>query len=116
MSNSSLRYLLRRIDGHQGVADAFGLNDRQLDLFKSLKPKPGPYAEFLLVDTHEARSQVLQYWPTPFDYWCDTSRPADVELRNQRLRASGKTLVEVIDDLAREFPNGAPTSAKTEAA
>ncbi|HET6343398.1 MAG TPA: hypothetical protein VFH51_00645 [Myxococcota bacterium] len=116
MSNSSLRYLLRRIDGHQGVAQAFGLSERQLELFRSLKPKPGPYAEFLLADTHEARTQVLQYWPTPFDYWCDTSRPADVEVRHARLKASGRALVEVIGELAREFPRGAPAGTASEAA
>jgi hypothetical protein len=111
LSNSSLRFLLRRNDGHAAVAQVFGLDDRQRQLFASLKAVPGPYAEMLLVDTLQARTHVLQYWPTPFDLWCDTSRPSDVAFREQHMAQSGQSWLQTVEHLSRHYPRGAPTSS-----
>ena len=47
------------------------------------------------------------YMPTPFDLWCDTSRPRDVHLRDQRVKESNLPIQQVIEQLAEEYPRGA---------
>lgn len=97
------------------AAEALNLTPRQRELFASLESEPGRYSDCLRIDTAQKRTHVFSYWPTPFDLWCDTSRPEDVELRAAEQKKTGKPFLEVVADLAARYPNGAPAKPKNTA-
>jgi len=109
LSNLGLLFLMRHQIDHAAVCALFNLHGRQRRMFEGLKMAPNVYAETLLVDLNKRRSQVLRYKPTPFDLWCDSSRPQDVELRRRFHASSGLGWDEVMSRLARRFPQGAPS-------
>jgi hypothetical protein len=108
LSNTSLIYLMKHVDKHRETCELFRLTSRQEDLFRSLKKVDGKFAEFLLVDRGTDRTHVLRYAPTPWDLWCDTSKPADVAFREQWQQTTGGTLTEAMAYLAKNHPHGAP--------
>jgi hypothetical protein len=108
VSCSSMLYLMRHIAGRAEVAKAFNLTPREQALFADLRFVGGEYAEALVRDANRGRSEVIRYAPTPFDLWCDTSRPADVQLRRDMLDQPGASLLNVIETLAAKYPHGTP--------
>ena len=73
-ANSSMVYLMRHAADHKRVADAFELSPRETALFQSLQFRGGHFAECLVKDVNQNKTEVLRYSPTPFDLWLDTSR------------------------------------------
>lgn len=110
MSNASLYFLLRANAEHDDAAQVFGLSERELELYKGLMFRPGEFAEFLYVDKHSNRSDVLRYCPTPYELWIDTSRAIDMELRSL-VFARLKDSAEALRYLADNYPSGATTAA-----
>ena len=111
MANVGLVYLMRHQDGHGPTAAHFRLNGAQQKLFAGLQLVPGRFGEALLLDALDGRTRVLRYSPTPFDLWCDTSRPEDVALRERVLHEVGLSLEQTIGALAEMCPGGAPATA-----
>lgn len=105
LSNTSTTFLLRHKDGHSKVADLLGLNEREQQLFRSLKSLKGHYSEFLWKgDTGAA---VARYAPTPFEYWINTTDPGDREIEARVLQELAGDRLAAIRRLASEYPNGA---------
>jgi hypothetical protein len=112
MANSSMLYLMRHVADHENVGKQFELTPREQHLFENLHFVGGSYAEALVKDKNRNLTEVVRYSPTAFDLWCDTSRPADVQKRRNLLKRPGATLLGVIEELARDCPNGAEKSEK----
>jgi hypothetical protein len=108
LPNTSLIYLMRHNARHTETCALFELTPRQQELFRSLEMVTNKYAEFLLVDRNRSRTHVLRYTPTPFDIWSDSSRTADVALRQTSQVTHQESLEDTIARLARLHPWGAP--------
>jgi hypothetical protein len=110
--NSAYFFLFRYTDKDAiaEIADIMGLSPRAERLFASLEKRDGQFSEFLFVDRHatdETRAAtIVRYAPTPFDYWLSTSDPRDVAERTERMQRSGRSLVDVVKELADEKPYG----------
>jgi len=106
MNNSIVRYLLRHEQGHDQVAEAFGLNDRELSLFRQLNMVKGQYSEILVHFGN--RHFVGRVRPTPLEYWIATTDGRDKELESElRARSPNASKAEILKALARNFPRGA---------
>lgn len=114
LSNTSNTFLLRHKDGHAKVAELLGLNEREQQLFRSLKSEKGHYSEFLWKgDTGAA---VARYAPTPFEYWVNTTDPVDRELEARVLQELAGDRLAAIRRLAAEYPHGAAAGLKARSA
>jgi hypothetical protein len=109
-ANAALVFLMRHASDHDRVAQAFDLTSRETELFRSLQFRGGHFAECLVKDVNQNRTEVLRYSPTPFDLWSDTSRGADIEWRKQYMHDHKCSLLEAVEALARSQPTGAPKS------
>lgn len=111
LSNSTSTFLLRHKDGHDAVAARVQLNERELELFKSLTTEKGRFAEFFYKS--ETGSAVLRNAPSPFDYWVNTTDGSDRALEAKTLADVGGDRIAALRLLARNYPNGAAARRKT---
>ncbi len=109
-ANASMVFLMRHASDHAHVADAFELSARETALFRSLQFRGGHFAECMVKDVNQNKTEILRYSPTSFDLWLDTSRGADVEFRRQYQAANRLTMLETIDKLSQRYPHGVPKS------
>jgi type IV secretory pathway VirB4 component len=111
LANSSSTFLLKHKDGHHAVAERVGLNDRELELFKTLVTQKGSFAEFFYKT--ENGSAVLRNSPSPMDYWVNTTDPRDRDLEARVLADCGGDRLAALRRLARDYPNGASSRRST---
>ena len=103
--NTTLYYLARHPPKRaKKAADRLGMADGERELFYSLQFEEGAFAEFLLRDTKANTSRVIQYFPTAFDLWCDTSAVSDVAMRKKAQKRWGLSLLKTITRLAAKGP------------
>lgn len=112
LQNVGLVYLMRHQADHRAAGALFGLHARAQAQFESLAFAPNAFAEALLLDTNAHRSHVLRYQPTPFDIWCDSSRPQELEMRHFLTAEGAMSLEQAIELLASHCPQGAPADAR----
>jgi type IV secretory pathway VirB4 component len=105
VQNSHTRYLLKHEMGHADVAEVFGLNDRELEVFRGLEKRHGEYSEILVCagKNHFLARVVL----TPLEYWIATTDPRDLAAIEEVHRAHpGASTLGVIETCAARWPRG----------
>ena len=114
LSNSETTFLLRHKDGHEKVAELLSLNERELHLFKSLTTVKGQYSEVFvqMARKGEKSSSVCRFSPSPFEYWVNTTDPADRALEQKVLAQVGGDRLSALRQLVRQYPNGAAGGAR----
>lgn len=111
LSNSSTAFLLRhKEDDVPRVAEVLGLNRREAALLGDLKRQKGKYSEVFV--KQEAGSAVLRYAPSPWEYWLNTTDPADRALEARALAAAGGDRFKALRSLVESHPNGAAVAPR----
>ncbi|MDA9101346.1 ATP-binding protein [Omnitrophica bacterium] len=104
VNNSPVKYMLRLKKGHEKLA-LFGLNDNEIQAAKELDVKPGFYSEVFI--KFDDRGVIAKVEPSPLEYWIATTDPSDLFQESKLRRAKpGIPDLEVLETLARRFPNG----------
>ncbi len=110
LANSALKFLLYHASGHQAVAEYFGLTPRATAAFTKLERSPGHFSDFLML--YGQRRSVVRLALHPLALWLLTTAPLDKQLiaaaraKNPKLQE-----FEVLQQLARHYPHGAPPPA-----
>lgn len=103
LNNTATKFIMLQRGDSEILRDTLKLNDQELRLVHSLGQKKGEFSEgFMIEGDHR---QVVRIYPSPFEYWLSTSDAEDNAHLN-RLRASGLSLVEAIEDAEKNYPNG----------
>lgn len=112
LSNTTNTFLLKhREDDIPIVTDLLGLNPREVELLKDLKREKGKYAEIFV--KQESGSALLRYSPSPWEYWLNTTDPADRELEDTARAAAGGDRLKALRALVASHPNGAAGASTT---
>jgi len=84
------------------VRRVFGLSDRAMAVWNSLGGVKGLYGEVMVWAVRDDRKEgdVLQLWPTPYDYWLFTSAQDEVALRKAMAERYGGDILRAVVDLA----------------
>lgn len=115
LSNSTTSFLLKhKEDDVPRAAEVLGLNAREAALLGDLKREKGKYAELFV--KQESGSAVLRYSPSPWEYWLNTTDPADRELENKILQSTDGDRLLALKRLVSSHPNGAAGSTRKESA
>jgi hypothetical protein len=111
VQNSHTRYLLKHEIGHAEVARVFGLNERELEVFRGLEKRHGEYSEVLVCAG--ARRTVARVVLTPLEYWMATTDPRDLAaLGALSRRLAGASQAEILEVCASRWPRGVAMSAE----
>ena len=105
LSNTATKFILLQRGDLEPIRQFLKLNEQEISLISSLRQSKGQFSE-AFVTINDAKTVVRAY-PTPSEYWLATSDAADNEqLSAERERNPGKTLLQVIDQLALTYPYG----------
>jgi conjugal transfer ATP-binding protein TraC len=111
LSNSTTAFLLKHNeDDVPRVAEVLGLNPREAALLADLKREKGKYSEVFV--KQEAGSAVLRYSPSPWEYWLNTTDPADRALEAKALEEAGGQRLQALHTLVTLHPHGAAGGAR----
>lgn len=114
LSNSTTSFLLKhKEDDVPKVAEILGLNARETALLRDLKREKGRYAELFV--KQEAGSAVLRYSPSPWEYWLNTTDPADRQLEADTRASVGGDRLQALRILVDSHPNGAAGAPRKDA-
>ena len=106
IENSSVK-IFCQLDGGVLADDLrlCGLNEKEMNIVKTLKVVKGHYAEYFLKFGKD--SAVIKNSPDPFEYWlcCKSSEDEEIERLVERLYPD-KPLKERLYILAEKYPNG----------
>jgi conjugal transfer ATP-binding protein TraC len=104
INNSPVKYVLRLKKSHDELP-LFGLNENEVKAAQELEVRPGRYSEVFI--KFDNQSAVARLAPSPLEYWMATSDPADLD-QETKMRVSHPqySRLEILEALAREFPNG----------
>lgn len=106
LSNSTTSFLLKhKEDDVPKVAEVLGLNSRETALLGDLKREKGVFSEVFV--KQEAGSAVLRYSPSPWEYWLNTTDPADRALEAEARRLANGDRLKALRSLVESHPNGA---------
>ena len=105
LSNSAVRYALPVREGYDLLSEHLKLNERELELIKTLRQEKGKFSEiFVQFGSHHT---ILRLSPSPLEYWTCTTHAPDVELEKElALRRGGAPRLEVLLELASKYPYG----------
>ena len=113
LSNSTTAFLLKhKEDDVPRVAEVLGLNPREAALLGDLRREKGKYSEVFV--KQESGSAVLRYSPSPWEYWLNTTDPADRVLEQQQLGVNGGDRFKTIAQLVESHPHGAAAGQRKE--
>lgn len=110
LSMAPVTFLLRHKDNHDLVAQKVALNERELELFKSLGGEKGRYSEFFYKS--DRGSAVVRNAPSPFDYWVNTTEARDRDLEAEILAECHGDRLAALRRLSVEYPNGSIAGRK----
>jgi conjugal transfer ATP-binding protein TraC len=103
MNNTATKFILLQRGDSEILRNALKLNRQELNLIFSLEQRKGEFAEgFMIEGDHR---QVIRIYPSPFEYWLSTSDASD-NFYIQELREKGLSLVQAIEEAAKNYPNG----------
>ena len=103
MNNTATKFILLQRGDSEILRNALKLNGQELNLIFSLEQRKGEFAEgFMIEGDHR---QVIRIYPSPFEYWLSTSDASD-NFYIQELRENGLSLVQAIEEAAKNYPNG----------
>ncbi|MGC8877065.1 helicase HerA domain-containing protein [Thermus sp.] len=91
---------LFRVQGEEAyVKEVFGLPDRAMAVWQSLGGVKGLYGEVMVWCVRDDRKEgdVLQLWPTPYDYWLFTSAQEEAAKRKALAERYGDVLRAVVE-------------------
>ena len=112
LGNAMIKIFLRHQAGKQpSVVQHFGMSARMAAAFADLQMKPGHYSDFLLM--YGPQTAVVRLAMSGLEYWLLTTDPADKALLQRAAEKNphlGK--LELLQGLARLYPNGAVGAAK----
>lgn len=104
VNNSPVKYILRLKKGHEKLA-MFGLNPNEIQAARELEVKAGFYSEVFI--KFDDQGVVAKIEPSAFEYWLATTDPLDLAEETKQCAANpAMTSLEILEALARDFPNG----------
>jgi type IV secretory pathway VirB4 component len=105
VNNSPVKYILRLKKGHEKLS-SFGLNGNEILASGELEVKPGRHAEIFI--KFDNQGVIAKLEPNPLEYWVATTDPLDLaEEARLRKKFPKETHLEILETLARIFPQGA---------
>jgi conjugal transfer ATP-binding protein TraC len=110
LANTSTLFLLKAVSNHDAVAQALSLNERETHLFKSLTSVKGKFSEMLV--RRENGSAVCRLYPSPYEYWVNTTDPRDRALEREELARNRGDRLLALRELATKYPRGAAGGAR----
>ncbi|MDM7325074.1 MAG: TraC family protein [Thermus sp.] len=96
-------FFLLRLQGEDDYVQAlFNLPDRAMAVFRSLGGIKGRFSEMMVWTVRDdlKEGDVLQLWPTPYDYWLFTSAQEEAAKRRKVVEAYGGDVIRAVVDLA----------------
>lgn len=115
LGNSPIKLFLRHRSGHDVVSDYFHFSSRTRAAFRGLDMQPGHFSDLLLM--YGERLATVRLALHPMAYWILTTDGDDKKLIE---RAASKnpdlSRLELLQQLARRFPHGAPKGLSLHAA
>lgn len=109
LSNTATKFILLQRGDLEPIRKILKLNDQEMSLIQSLGQSKGLYSEAFMM-LNEDRT-VIRIKPTPIEYWLATSDAIDNSyLDEYRKKYPEKTLPQVIEELASQFPFGVSKS------
>jgi type IV secretory pathway VirB4 component len=115
IGNSPIKLFLRHQSGHDVVSDYFKFSDRTRAAFRGLSMKPGHFSDLLLLYGERFASVRLALHPMAL--WILTTDGDDKKLiERAAAKNPGLSRLEVLQQLARLYPNGAPKGLNLHAA
>lgn len=112
LPNSASKWILMQKGANfERLRDVLQLNEKEIDLIKSLYQEKGKYSEaFLISGDYKA---VVSVCPTPLEYWLSTTDPRDLALiekfHSQNLELSSW---ETLKKLSELYPQGGMNEIK----
>ncbi len=102
VQNTTWFFLLRVQGEDEYVQSLFHLPDRAMAVFRSLGGVKGKFSELMVwsVRDDQKEGDVLQLWPTPYDYWLFTSAQEEAAKRRKLVEAYGGDVLKAVRDLA----------------
>lgn len=103
MNNTATKFILLQRGDSEILKNALKLNGQELNLIYSLEQRKGEFSEGFMIEGDYR--QVIRIYPSPFEYWLSTSDSSDNRYI-QELRDKGLSLVQAIEEAAKDYPNG----------
>nr|WP_114313601.1 DUF87 domain-containing protein [Thermus caldifontis] len=102
IQNTTWFFLLRLQGEDEYVQALFGLPDRAMAVFRTLGGVKGLFSEAMVWTVRDdlREGDVLQLWPTPYDYWLFTTDQQDMARRRKVVEAFGGDVVGAVIALA----------------
>ena len=105
LGNTATKLILMQRGDLEPVRKILKLNEQEVALISSLRQQKGIFSEAFMIANDE-RSVICVY-PTPIEYWLVTSdRDDNSALEAYRRENPGKTIAEVIYEMALRYPKG----------
>jgi len=115
IANAPNRFILRQRGDETALREHLKLNSQELKDVFSLSQVRGSYSEFFLHS--ETIKGVFIYRPTPLELWLSTTHPPDNSLLDEETKAHPElSFHDLMDHMARKYPNGAEAGPKGRAA
>lgn len=115
LGNSPIKIFLRHRSAHDVIGDYFQFSERARAAFRNLDMQPGHFSDLMLM--YGERMATVRLALHPMAYWILTTDGDDKKLI---VRAEEKnphlTRLELLQQLARRYPNGAPKGLQLHAA
>ncbi len=110
IGNSALKIFLRHGSGHAAIAEYFKLSRRAEAAFHALSMTPGHYSDFFLL--YGERMATVRLALHPLAYWILTTDADDQRLINGAAALNPSLgRLELLEQLAKRYPHGAPKGA-----
>ncbi len=107
LANAPNRFILRQRGDEKTLREDLKLNERELADVFSLSQVRGLYSEFFLHS--EFIKSILIYRPTSLELWLSTTHPPDNALLEKEWAMHPEwSLVQIMDHMAGQYPQGAP--------
>jgi len=104
LANSYVKYVLKLQKGHE-LLSHFDLNPNEIKASRELEVRPGIFSEMFIKFFN--RSVIAKIEPSGLDYWIATTDPEDfLEEENLRRKKPNLTDLEILKELAKNFPHG----------
>ncbi|OGW81640.1 MAG: hypothetical protein A3G33_08280 [Omnitrophica bacterium RIFCSPLOWO2_12_FULL_44_17] len=104
INNSPVKYILRLKKSHEKLA-LFGLNENEIKAAGELEVKPGRYSEIFI--KFDDQSVIAKLEPSALEYWAATTDALDLAEEAKLKRNHPEyTDLQVLETLAKQFPNG----------
>lgn len=102
IQNTTWFFLFRVPGEEEYVQRVFGLPDRAMGVWRSLGGVKGLFSEVMVWHTRDDQKEgdVLQLWPTPYDYWLFTSSQEEAARRRKLAETYGGDVLKAVRDLA----------------